>query len=605
MADDVSNFRALDGIPDAGLAAGLAALSGVISNIAPFHMIDDYYNALGIQNPNVGGFDGGDDLFKLSNGSVVTPNYDPATGKLVNAGVTFASLQTDKLTFDTGTGEVSEDAEFNAAGVQTDQIFINVNGNLAKVVVFNSDSSTVETDFGAPDANGNQAQQSIIARDASGNITDDKELQSDGSTIETQFSNGAKTNEIVTDANGDLSETIAFNPDGSTLEKDFSAPDANGDQVAQSIIARDASGNITDDKELQSDGSTIETQFSNGVESNQIFTDANGDLTKTIAFNADDSQTISTFDAQGHVTLTQDINASGTLVSAVARDDAGNVISDKELQGDGTYIETQFDNGAATAQIFSDADGNLSKIIDFNDDGSTTVRTFNDQGDVSLTENFDPNGNFVSADGTSAAGVAFSQVGQGVEATFTFGNIPLDFSDAAVSGGEALGSAIGKALGGNNLALEIGGATILGTVSKNLAASLVTLAGFTTNAGMPSPLSGLLNDALNNTFSDLGIQLPSTLSGLGGELGNVGVGQISSLLTSEVANALGLKGFGAGLFDAVGTTITSTIINNTFGALKVALAGGSEANIGNALVQGFNITDFGGGIGGSVGGCAR
>jgi hypothetical protein len=48
-------------------------------------------------------------------------------------------------------------------------------------------------------------------------------------------------------------------------------------------------------------------------------------------------------DAQGHVTLTQDVNASGILVSAVTHDDAGNVTSDKELQSDGSYIETQFD----------------------------------------------------------------------------------------------------------------------------------------------------------------------------------------------------------------------------------------------------------------------
>jgi uncharacterized protein YjbJ (UPF0337 family) len=342
---------------------------------------------------------------------------------------------TDSVVVHDALGDVTSDTELQgdgtyiesqfANGVLTNQNFTDANGDLAETIAFNADSSTLETDFSAPDANGDQIAQSIIARDASGNITDDKELQADGSTIETQFSGGSKTNEIVTDANGDLAKTVAFNPDGSTLEKDFSAPDANGDQVAQSIIARDASGNITDDKELQSDGSTIETQFSNGVESNQIFTDPNGDTTKTIAFNADDSQTISTFDAQGHVTLTQDVNASGILVSAIAHDDAGNVTSDKELQSDGTYIETQFDNGVTTAQIFSDANGTPTKAILFNDDGSTTVKTFNDQGDVSLTENFDPNGNFVSATGTSAAGVAFSQVGQGVGASFTYLLTPL------------------------------------------------------------------------------------------------------------------------------------------------------------------------------------
>ena len=124
-----------------------------------------------------------------------------------------------------------------------------------------------------------------------------------------------------------------------------------------SKVTRGPGGDITDDLERQADGSHIETEFQNGARTDQLFTDADGNLTKTIDFNSDGSQKIQEFDENGNVKLEDNLDAAGVLVSEIERDLSGAVVADTERQSDGSYIDTEFEGGVRVGQIFSDDDG--------------------------------------------------------------------------------------------------------------------------------------------------------------------------------------------------------------------------------------------------------
>ena len=243
-----------------------------------------------------------------------------------------------------------------------------------------------------------------------------------------------------------------------------------------------------------------------------------------------------------------------------------------------------------TGQTFTDANGVLLKTVDYNSDGSSDVSVYDASGDVTQTEALDGSGDLVSASGVSVGGVAFSESVSGAQASFTYGAAAVDWSDAAVAGGEALGSAIGRALGGNDLVLQIAGSTMVGTLSKDLAASLVDFSGPVVLQGTATA-GGVLDSALGQSFGSFGVDLS-------GELQNAVDGDVSGLLMSELAHSLGLTGFGAGLFTSVGTTITAKLVSN---ALNAVTTGADAASVGDALFSGINIGSLSGSVGGFFG----
>lgn len=137
----------------------------------------------------------------------------------------------------------------------------------------------------------------------------------------------------------------------------------------------------------------------------------------------------------------------------------------------------------------------------------------------------------------------------------------IDFPNWVVTAGQlgtVFGSQLGAALGGNNVFGQVVGATILGTFTQNLGELIdAGLSFYITPEAWEnySDPQSQLSDALSSTFGDFGADLVGNLRGQV-------IGQISGLLGAELAQALGLEGFAAGIFTAAGSTVTNQLLNN-------------------------------------------
>lgn len=143
--------------------------------------------------------------------------------------------------------------------------------------------------------------------------------------------------------------------------------------------------------------------------------------------------------------------------------------------------------------------------------------------------------------------------------------VVVDFQDA----GQILGNVLGARLGGNNVVARIGASAALSTVLGNLGELLnIEVFGSTgTKATVNEALKGIDVEFLEN-------------------LKSAGIGALSSFLTAELVNVIGVDGFAGELLNTAGGAVISQIISN----LATIAAGGSAAhgvsvfsNIGAAL----------------------
>jgi len=112
-----------------------------------------------------------------------------------------------------------------------------------------------------------------------------------------------------------------------------------------------------------------------------------------------------------------------------------------------------------------------------------------------------------------------------------------------------LGTTLGSSLAGfitNDELLQIPATTILATIGQNF--------------------GQILQDVTKNGIAELGSAVDDALSDLGqdavGAFAGAVTGTISSFLTVELGNALGLEGFGTELFNASGGTVINAMLNN-------------------------------------------
>jgi hypothetical protein len=163
-------------------------------------------------------------------------------------------------------------------------------------------------------------------------------------------------------------------------------------------------------------------------------------------------------------------------------------------------------------------------------------------------------------------------VSEDANKNITAAQITLDPNLVAAGGsiGDIFGSAIGRALAGNNQFVQLGVGTVAGYIGQQLGGQF-----------SQSLLTNGANFSFANAFGNIGI-------GLAG----AGAGSIASFLTAEIGVALGLHGYSAQLFDAaLGGTFSSlasqaaTIgLSNTMAQISwSAAAGTAEANVGAAL----------------------
>jgi hypothetical protein len=185
-------------------------------------------------------------------------------------------------------------------------------------------------------------------------------------------------------------------------------------------------------------------------------------------------------------------------------------------------------------------------------------------------------GKKVSASGTDASGNSFAE-------SFDLGGFltgyvfkKADGSQMSLTGdaiGGVLGSSIGNAIGGKNFATKVVASTLIGSLGQTLGgiisrpevdANGVRTGGTDSLIARFSDGTTPLDQAFSETLTHFGNAVPVNL------LNNI-TGGVSGLLVGELANALGLKGFAAGAFTTVGTTITTQkpANDNHFNALKV------------------------------------
>jgi len=151
--------------------------------------------------------------------------------------------------------------------------------------------------------------------------------------------------------------------------------------------------------------------------------------------------------------------------------------------------------------------------------------------------------------------------------------------------GAYFGSKLGQTLGGNSLAGKLAAGSVLGAVGKEVGAALTMGASFS------------LDLAVKDAFGTL---VPGGTSV--GALPSGAIATVSSLLMAELAQKLDLHGVGAGLFNAVGTTITTKLITNAYGVMTGATYTVGNAQVPVEMFTGFDPVSLAGNVGGAVGG---
>ncbi|MEJ0078058.1 MAG: type I secretion C-terminal target domain-containing protein [Alphaproteobacteria bacterium] len=132
------------------------------------------------------------------------------------------------------------------------------------------------------------------------------------------------------------------------------------------------------------------------------------------------------------------------------------------------------------------------------------------------------------------------------------------------------GSQLGRFLGGNSLAAQLSLGTVIGAIGKEVGSALTMSASFN------------LTLSVEHAFG--------TLTGNSniGSLESGGIAAISSLLMSELADALNLDKFEAGLFQAVSGTITNQLILNAYGMMTGATVDGLAGGPAYTMFTGFD-----------------
>jgi Ca2+-binding RTX toxin-like protein len=211
----------------------------------------------------------------------------------------------------------------------------------------------------------------------------------------------------------------------------------------------------------------------------------------------------------------------------------------RHVRSDGQFVET--DSRGREARYIRDQEGKIIAYsvqdgrVDSAGNGTVTVvSTLNADGDVIATDikiNNNP--------------------------------IGIEFSDV----GRALGQQLGYRIAGNNLALGIGASTLLQTLGDNLGDLLDGAVGnqSTTNS-------------IGDAFSKFGPEFLTNLQA-------AGVGALSSFLTAELVNTLGIDGFAGEFANSAAGAIIGQIAQGIAAGTKIAdvFAALDFAQVGNAI----------------------
>ncbi|MFM0717481.1 hypothetical protein PQQ73_14185 [Paraburkholderia strydomiana] len=280
--------------------------------------------------------------------------------------------KTQDIFYDATTGHATEQDDYNADGSAIASLF-NANGTQNKIFYNAAGHQTEQAVFGS---NG-KITQDFVYDPTTGRETQETDWNADGSSIAHLFNGDSTQNAIVYDAAGHETEYATFGKNGAKTQDTFYDAtagrateqddyNADGSGVAhifnadgtQNAAMFDPSGHISEYATFAANGALTNDAFFDATGRETQLNEYKGNQTIIHLLNADNSQTATVYNANGHETEFAKFSASGQKTDDYFFDGT-------------TGRETEYDqygsNGSMTAHLFN-ADNSQNAII-FNRNG--------------------------------------------------------------------------------------------------------------------------------------------------------------------------------------------------------------------------------------------
>jgi hypothetical protein len=190
------------------------------------------------------------------------------------------------------------------------------------------------------------------------------QFDGDGRVVSASTSNvnGSSSSVNFAQTNGTgsvVASTTETSANGESEEIHYSI-DASGHRYADSIIDRNAAGQITSSVTGSADGSAVLNEFQGGQVIARTFTDADGNLLRTVDYANDGSASESFYNDSGNISNIQNINAAGVITSQQWLDESGAVVASQNNDQNG---QGQTFNAGGQSHTMQDLASSLGSTI--------------------------------------------------------------------------------------------------------------------------------------------------------------------------------------------------------------------------------------------------
>ena len=316
---------------------------------------------------------GSTDVFSVdTHGSQTVETYNTLGHETEQATFGSGGKLSQDLFYDATSGRLTQENDINADGSQVDHLF-NANGTQT-AYVFNAQGH--ETEQATYGTNGKMTQD-VFFDSSTGRETQENDINADGSQVDHLFNANGTQTAFVFNAQGHETEQATFGTNG---------------KMTQDLLYDATSGRLTQESDINADGSEVDRVYSangsqtayafnaQGHETEQATFGTDGKITQDLTFDAASGRELqeTDYDSSGggvaHV-----FNADGTQNAAVF-DPSGHV-SEWATYGANRQIvsDSLFDRNGVETQRTDYAAGGATVHV-FNSDGTQTATVYNDLG---------------------------------------------------------------------------------------------------------------------------------------------------------------------------------------------------------------------------------
>ncbi|WP_227245513.1 RHS repeat domain-containing protein [Paraburkholderia caribensis] len=348
---------------------------------------------------------GSTDVFSVdSHGSQTVGTYNAAGHQTEQATFGAGGKLTQDLLYDATSGRLTQENDINADGSQVDHVF-NANGTQTAYVFNAQGHETEQATFGT---NGKMTQD-VFFDSSTGRETQENDINADGSQIDHVF-------------NADGTQTAyAYNTQGHETEQ---ATFGTNGKMTQDLLYDATSGRLTQENDINADGSQVDRLYNSDGSQTAYAFNAQGHETERATFGANGKLTQDLlYDAtSGRLTQENDINADGSQVEHIYKSDGSQTAYAFNAQGRETEQATFGSNGKITQDIvFDGASGRELQETDYDSSGGGVAHVFNPDGTQNAAV-FDPSGHIseyatYGTNGVIVSDVLFDQNGKETQRT--------------------------------------------------------------------------------------------------------------------------------------------------------------------------------------------